>query len=83
MHNLIEKLKEIPNIIESSVILKKPNSPIRIFKGDFLLINSEHDIKIDIKGEINFEWFPNYGCIFLGDISIVDFDKFILNPYIS
>ena len=83
MNNLFVKLKEIPNIIESAVILKKPNSPIRIFKGDFLLINSEHDIKIDIKGEINFEWFPNYGCIFLGDISIVDFDKFILNPYLS
>lgn len=83
MNDLFKKLKEIPNIIESSVILKKPNSPIRIFKGDFLLINSEHDIKIYIKGEINFEWFPNYGCIFLGDISIVDFDKFILNPYLS
>jgi hypothetical protein len=83
MNNLFEKLKEIPNIIENTKILKKPNSPIRIFKGNFLLINSEHDIKIDVMGEINFEWFPNYGCIFLGNISIVDFEKFILMPYIS
>jgi hypothetical protein len=83
MNNLFERLKEIPNIIESSVMLKKPNSPIKIFKGDFILINSEHGIKIDIKGEINFEWSPNYGCFFLGNISIVDFDKFILMPYIS
>lgn len=83
MNNLFEKLKEIPNIIESSVILKKPNSPIKILKGNFLLINSEHDIKIDIKGEINFEWFPNYGCFFLGNISIVDFGKYILMPYMS
>jgi hypothetical protein len=65
MNNLIEKYKNIPNIIENSIMLKGPNSRIEIFKGTFELINIENKTgKIDIDGEIYFEWFPNYGCFF-------------------
>ncbi len=83
MNNFNERLKEIPNIIESSIILKNPNSPIKIFRGKFQLINSERNIKINVEGKITFEWFPSYGCFFMGNISVVDFDKFIQTPYIS
>lgn len=83
MNNLIERLKDIPDIIESSIVFKKPNSPIKIFRGKFQLINSEHNIKINVEGKITFEWFPSYGSFFLGNISVVDFDKFIQTPYIS
>lgn len=43
MNTLIDKYENIPNIIESQITLKKPNSPIRIFKGNFELINTEKE----------------------------------------
>lgn len=81
MYNLSERYNNIPDIIESQIILKKPNSPIRIFKGNFELINIENEAeKIDVNGYIYFEWFPNYGCCFSGTICNCDLDKYFKNP---
>lgn len=81
MYNLPERYNNIPDIIESQIILKKPNSPIRIFKGNFELINTENESeKITVNGKIYFEWFPSYGCFFSGTICNCDLDKYFENP---
>lgn len=81
MNTLMNKYENIPNIIEPQIILKKPNSPIKIFKGNFKLINIENEEEnINVNGKIYFEWFPNYGCFFSGTISNYDVDKYLQNP---
>lgn len=80
MNNSSEIYDNIPNIIENQILLKEPNSLIRIFKGNFELINIENETeKIDVSGEIYFDWFPNYGCFFSGTIHNYDFDKYLQN----
>lgn len=80
MNNSSEKYDNIPNIIENQIILKKPNSPIIISKGNFELINLKNESeKIEVNGKIYFEWFPNYGCFFSGTISNNDFNRHIQN----
>lgn len=83
MNDLTEILKNIPNIIESSITLKKPNTPINIFSGKFQLINSKSNISIDVQGKIIFEWIPNYGCFFIGSINNNDLNKHISLPFNS
>lgn len=80
MNTLIDRYENIPNIIENQITLKKPNSKIKIFKGNFELINIENEEeKIDVNGNIYFEWFPNYGCFFSGTICNCDLDKYFEN----
>jgi hypothetical protein len=59
MNDLTERLKNIPTIIESSIV-KKPNT-LNIFNGKFhhLILKP---ISINVQGKIIFEWIPNYGC---------------------
>lgn len=72
---------DIPNTVENQIILKKPNSSIKIFKGFFKLINIDNEKeKIDITGEVYFQWIPNYGCLFSGNICNSDIKKYLSNP---
>ena len=76
MNDLIAIIKNIPTIIESSIVLKKPNTPLNIFNGKFQLLNTETNLSINVHGKIIFEWIPNYGCFFIGTIKNIDFDKY-------
>jgi hypothetical protein len=76
MNDLIAIIKNIPTIIESSIVLKKPNTPLNIFNGKFQLLNPETNLSINVHGKIIFEWIPNYGCFFIGTIKNIDFDKY-------
>jgi hypothetical protein len=79
MNDLTERLKNIPTIIESSIVLKKSNTPLNIFNGKFQLLNPKTNISINVQGKIIFEWIPNYGCFFIGTIKNIDFDKYIID----
>ena len=51
-------------IIESSIEMIEANSPIEIYKGEYLISNGSHKIKLN--GNIYFDWFPNCGTYFYG-----------------
>ncbi|MCK0114926.1 hypothetical protein [Gelidibacter sp. F63206] len=56
------------NIAVSSLItIKKPNEKFIIYKGEFVLKNSNSEIET-INGQIYFKWFPHIGPIFNGEI---------------
>jgi len=63
-NELLNSLKENPNIIDISIRMNNPNSSILIFEGDYVLKSELNEIKIN--GKINFDWFPNYGAHFQG-----------------
>ena len=61
---LEEMHKNFPEILTSPIIMEEPNTPIPIFQGTFKLKRDETEI--ELKGKIQFVWFPNSGTIFSG-----------------
>lgn len=68
------RFENYPEIIESPISMVEENSPIQIFKGEFLLKNDTQEFKIN--GQISFIWFPERGPKFSGTIitTLCDFD---------
>ncbi|HLW08880.1 MAG TPA: hypothetical protein VKX35_00650 [Fermentimonas sp.] len=62
-----EKNDDIPNIIESWTTMSKPNEPIEVYEGEFILKNN-NDEKVRVKGSITFEWLPRLGLSFSGEV---------------
>lgn len=63
-----EKLKDVPQIIESSIKMTEPNSIIEIFKGEFTIQNEEIEVKVI--GSLCYEWFPHPRPTFSGEPKI-------------
>ncbi len=65
---LLEQNKDIPDIIESSIIMSEANISHKIYEGDFFLKSDSDEIKVN--GNINFDWFANSGSHFSGKVEI-------------
>lgn len=65
---LLERNKDIPDIIESSIIMSEANSSHKIYEGDYLLKSEFEEIKVN--GNINFDWVANSGSHFEGNVII-------------
>lgn len=57
--------REYEDALEDTVSMPKPNYPIEIYRGRFWLVQSK--IRVEVEGQISFEWIPKYGTIFFGD----------------
>lgn len=62
-----EQFKDIPNLVESSILMTEANSPLKIYEGEFSLRNEQGEITID--GCIYFNWGSSSGPRFKGEIS--------------
>ncbi|PHN93373.1 hypothetical protein CSC80_10615 [Maribacter sp. 6B07] len=63
----------IPFGIENRVLMSEPNEPVLIHKGNFILQNNGD--KVDVLGEIYFNWIPSMSIKFKGTCSISFFDN--------
>jgi hypothetical protein len=63
---LLEKNKDIPDIIESSIIMSEANISHKIYEGEFLLKSDSEEIKVN--GNISFDWVANSGSHFSGKV---------------
>lgn len=64
-----EKLKKLPEIIESPIRMSAPNSSIKIFEGDFIIQHKE--IEVTVTGSVYFEFLPQLRASFSGKPKIV------------
>lgn len=60
----LEEIKDIPDIIESSISMYEANISHKIYEGEYLLKSETEEIKVN--GSINFDWVANYGSHFSG-----------------
>ncbi|MFL5741494.1 MAG: hypothetical protein ACJ75B_14815 [Flavisolibacter sp.] len=66
VEEILERYKDVPEIIQSNIEMIEANSPIQIYSGDYLIQNDKGDLNIN--GEIIFNWVASSGCHFLGTI---------------
>lgn len=65
-----ERLENISYAMEENVFvrqMKEPNQPFEIFEGEYILKSKKKEWKIN--GKIWFEWLPNNGVYFSGDMN--------------
>ncbi|WP_282017762.1 hypothetical protein [Salegentibacter mishustinae] len=66
MSDKFSKLRDnTPNSVQSSVEMKEPNAPLKIYDGVFTLKNDKEELKI--AGEIKYNWIPDSGVYFIGN----------------
>lgn len=70
---LLEKLKDVPFILEDSFGMIEVNQPIKIYVGDYILKNNE--VEIQISGNIQYDWFPSTGANFSGTLGELTKEK--------
>lgn len=63
-----DMVNDFPEIIESSIKMSEANSPIEIYRGEYLLKNDKEEIIVN--GIINFEWVANSGSYFSGEVKL-------------
>lgn len=63
----LDKINKLPDIIDSEIIMNKPNESINIYKGNYLIKNDSSEITI--KGTIKYDWYPNSGTHFYGELT--------------
>ncbi len=74
--------KDTPEMISGAVEMKRANTPIQIYKGNFLLKHDELEIKMN--GKIYFEWFPNQVVKFSGKAKVSNMDLVVaFNSFIT
>lgn len=67
VEEILERYKDVPDIIQSNIEMIEANSPILIYSGDYLIRNDKSDLNIN--GDIMFNWVASSGCHFLGTIN--------------
>ncbi len=63
---ILERYKDVPEIIQSSIEMLEANCQIKIFSGNFLIRNEKGDLNVN--GEIVFNWVASSGAHFFGTI---------------
>lgn len=63
---ILDQLKDVPEIIESSIEMFEANQPVKIFEGHFILKKAETEFTV--YGHIQYDWFPITGANFYGII---------------
>jgi len=64
---ILERYKDVPEIIQSSIEMIEANCPIQIFSGNYLIRNEKGDLNVN--GEIIFNWVASSGSHFFGTIN--------------
>lgn len=73
---LLEKLKDVPEILETSIKMLEANQPVKIYEGEFVIRESSKEITVS--GYIQFDWFPSTGANFYGTIKDLSNDNIAL-----
>lgn len=73
---LLKTLKDVPEILETSIIMAVANQPIKIYEGLFVI--REGSKEITITGYIQYDWFPSTGANFYGSIENLSKDNIAL-----
>ena len=71
---LSENCKNLPEILDFSVDMPEPNSPVMIYEGEFEIKYESFEIKVE--GIIQYDWFPNSGVRFSGEVAVGEIDLF-------
>lgn len=73
---ILEKIKDIPEILEASIEMQEANQPIKIYEGIFVIKQGTKEITIS--GFIQYDWFPSTGANFYGTIEELSQDNIVL-----
>ncbi len=73
---LLEKLKDVPETLETSIEMLDANHPIAIYKGEFVL--KEGIKELTISGHIQYDWFPSTGANFYGTVDQISKENITL-----
>ncbi|MDR6845936.1 HEPN domain-containing protein [Flavobacterium granuli] len=65
-NRFLELINTFDDILESPIQMEITNQPIKIFEGEFSLIDDKEEIKII--GNIEYKWLPHKGAIFYGNL---------------
>jgi len=63
-NELLERYKDYNEILDNSIHMPVPNSSILIYEGVFILKHEKIEIKVN--GNIQYDWFPLSGAVFVG-----------------
>jgi hypothetical protein len=73
---LLEKLKDVPEILETSIDMIEANQPVKIYEGAFVI--RQETKEITISGHIQYDWFPSTGANFYGTIEELSKENIVL-----
>jgi len=65
--DFFDSFKDIPDAVESSILMTEANTPLTIYEGEYLLRNEQEEITIN--GCVYFNWVASSGPRFKGEIT--------------